>query len=99
LISFVEYLLENSCEEKTDRSRRIKKVIKKKLYDIHHGCQICGEGTIGGSRTDKILEVHHYVPRNSGGTETLENSVLLCRNCHADVHNNKIQSPKPSIIK
>ena len=63
------------------------------------GCQICGEGTIGGSRTGKILEVHHYTPRNQGGTETIDNAVLLCRPCHADVHNNKIESPKPTVEK
>lgn len=82
-------------EQTTDRSKRMKKTIKKKLFDIHKGCQICGEGTIGGSRNDKVLEVHHYNSRSSGGTETLENSVLLCRKCHADVHNNKIKSPEP----
>lgn len=82
-------------ENDTDRSRRIQKSIKHKLYKKLGGCQICGEGTIGGSRHDKILEVHHYVSRCMGGSDGIENSVLLCRPCHVDVHNNKIESPRP----
>ena len=98
--SLIQFLLENSIEQcNVDRTKRMKKNLKKKLFDIHGGCQICGEGTLGGSRIGKILEVHHYTPRNQGGTETIDNAVLLCRPCHADVHNNKIESPKPTVEK
>ncbi len=89
-----QFILEN-INDTTDRTKRMTKTIKKKLFNIFGGCQICGQGTIGGSRQSKVLEVHHYNSRSTGGTETLNNSVLLCRDCHSKVHNNLLTSPKP----
>lgn len=81
-----------------DRSQRIAKSLKKSLFKKIGGCQNCGQGNIGGSsRDNNTLEVHHYIPRNTGGNDSITNSVLLCRNCHAKVHNNIIKSPLPII--
>lgn len=33
-----------------------------------------------------FLEVHHIIPLESGGPDTIENCVALCPNCHREVH-------------
>jgi len=33
-----------------------------------------------------LLRVHHIVPVSLGGTDEIENLVLLCPNCHTLVH-------------
>lgn len=47
-------------------------------------CRVCGKTP----RTDKTvrLEVHHIVRRADGGTDTPENVVTLCRECHEAHH-------------
>ena len=47
-------------------------------------CRVCGKTP----RTDKTvrLEVHHIVRRADGGTDTPENVVTLCRDCHEAHH-------------
>ncbi len=32
------------------------------------------------------LQVHHIVPRHSGGSDDVSNAIPLCPNCHDDVH-------------
>ncbi|MDI6767720.1 MAG: HNH endonuclease [Bacteroidota bacterium] len=37
-------------------------------------CQVCGKSTSG--------QVHHIIPRRSGGSDTLTNLITLCGRCH-----------------
>lgn len=39
-------------------------------------CHICGE------RNKNVFEEHHLVPRRHGGSNSDENIVTLCANCH-----------------
>ena len=41
-------------------------------------CQECGRYT--------LAPPHHVVFRSSGGSDTMENMVLLCIKCHAEKH-------------
>ena len=34
----------------------------------------------------KYLQVHHCVPRSRGGTDSVQNLVCLCADCHALAH-------------
>ena len=45
-------------------------------------CQICG--TVGSK--DNPLTVHHIVYKRLGGSNTPENCILLCWNCHKKIH-------------
>lgn len=47
----------------------------------HHGaaCQSCGWNKAS-------CDVHHKVPRSSGGLNTIANAVVLCPNCHRVAH-------------
>ncbi|HQF36996.1 MAG TPA: HNH endonuclease [Candidatus Dojkabacteria bacterium] len=57
---------------------------KQKVHDRDLVCQKCGTS---GSK-DNPLTVHHIIYKCKGGTNSLENCVLLCRNCHRELHKN-----------
>jgi len=48
------------------------------VFHFGHKCRICGY--------DKIVEAHHIIPTSEGGSTSLKNGILLCPNCHAEVH-------------
>jgi hypothetical protein len=48
------------------------------VFHFGHKCRICGY--------DKIVEAHHVIPTSEGGSTSLKNGILLCPNCHAEVH-------------
>lgn len=43
-------------------------------------CACCGNDTL------KILNVHHIIERCNGGSDEEDNLIVLCPNCHAEVH-------------
>lgn len=59
---------------KTEHWKNIRKLIRKKY---NNKCKNC--------KTSERLEVHHKTYRNIGN-ELLSNLVLLCRDCHQQVH-------------
>lgn len=57
------------------------KTLKKQLASINNGiCDNCGNDNYN------ILQVHHKIERCNGGTDDLDNIVLLCPNCHMVEH-------------
>lgn len=42
------------------------------------------------------IEIHHIKPRHQGGTDTLENAIALCFDCHADAGHYFANHPKGS---
>jgi len=70
----------------TDKTERFPKTIKKRLIKRFSGCVACGEGIVGGSRHDPVIEVHHIIPRQAGGGISIQNAALFCRFCHLDIH-------------
>ena len=57
------------------------KFLKEKLASINNGvCEKCG------NENYNILQVHHKIERCNGGTDELENLILLCPNCHMVEH-------------
>lgn len=60
-----------------------------KAYILHrdkYQCQIC-------NRKDS-LEVHHIIARKDQGTNTPENLITLCKNCHKNVTNGTLEFTK-----
>ena len=45
-------------------------------------CQLCG--------SYRHLQIHHVQLRSKGGDNSEGNLLTLCRNCHADVHENRL---------
>jgi 5-methylcytosine-specific restriction endonuclease McrA len=57
------------------------KVLKEKLALINNGiCSKCKNDNYN------ILQVHHKIERCNGGTDELNNLILLCPNCHMTEH-------------
>ena len=50
-------------------------------------CELCGEpGPFEDKHGNLFLEEHHVVPLADGGSDTVENAVALCPNCHRKCH-------------
>jgi 5-methylcytosine-specific restriction protein A len=50
-------------------------------------CEACGlEGPFKTGVGVPFLEVHHVVPLAEGGSDTVNNAVALCPNCHRALH-------------
>jgi hypothetical protein len=47
-------------------------------------CKLCGYDGSGAGRS--ILEIHHIKPLSKGGSNSLDNIVVLCPNCHKATH-------------
>ena len=45
-----------------------------------HRCRVRGCASTG------FLEVHHIKPRSEGGSNELENMIVVCSNCHRQLH-------------
>jgi hypothetical protein len=45
-------------------------------------CRNCGRGP----EKDVELEIHHIVPLDAGGRDTLSNLVTVCTECHRAIH-------------
>lgn len=57
----------------------------KKRADGH--CQLCGSSAPFKDRDgDPYLECHHIVWLSKGGTDSIDNCVALCPNCHRKMH-------------
>ena len=65
-----------------DEIKRRKNLVKIKmnLVEEYGGCQIC-------NLTFKpILQIHHIEPVSTGGTDDVDNLLILCPNCHKIIH-------------
>jgi len=50
-----------------------------RMYD--EKCQRCGK-----KLSMDAFQVHHKIPWTKGGQATLENALLLCEQCHKEMH-------------
>ena len=58
-------------------------------------CEACGkQGRIDGGGYD----LHHIVYRSQGGTDEVENCILLCRRCHDKAHATKLNKDELQLI-
>ncbi len=65
-------------------SRHIPEKVSKAVKERHFfECAWCGE---------KLTERHHITEFAKGGEHTTENLILLCPNCHTQVHRNEIST-------
>ena len=63
------------------------------LWRDDHQCQNCK-----GKSKDKVLQVHHIIPRKYGGSDRPDNLITLCSHCHKGFHDEtvklKIKNPE-----
>jgi len=61
-----------------------KRIVNKKLLKDKKGiCQICGK--------KGATEKHHKKSKGSGGNDTEENLIEVCRICHTKIHTGEIK--------
>lgn len=96
---FLEGGRERERELRIERSRRLRPMA---LDHFQWRCQECG---IGGKDKGHLLEVHHKHPladRRERSYTSIDDVVLLCRNCHAEAHHQirirQSQIPRPTTI-
>lgn len=64
-----------------------KRIVNKKLLKDKKGtCELCGKR----GQTEK----HHIKTKGSGGNDTEDNLIEVCRNCHIKIHNGQIKLAK-----
>ena len=57
------------------------------LLDAADVCESCGKGApFVKEDGNHYLEVHHLKPLSDGGSDSVENAVALCPNCHREFH-------------
>ena len=62
----------------------LKKLVESVYKRDNNCCAVCGRWVENGHKP------HHVIPKSHGGGDTLENLVLLCDNCHYEVHHGKL---------
>ncbi|BAC07667.1 group II intron reverse transcriptase/maturase [Thermosynechococcus vestitus] len=80
LPEWAEYFEERKkLKEAPAQYRRIRRELWKKQGGI---CPVCG----GEIEQDMLTEIHHILPKHKGGSDDLDNLVLIHANCHKQVH-------------
>lgn len=60
--------------------------IAKKLKELYHNeCQICGF-TFAKKNGELYSESHHIIPLGRKGSDDIKNIIILCPNCHKQLH-------------
>lgn len=58
------------------------RISRKKRQEVYaregYRCALCD--------STKYLQVHHVVKRSKGGTDSVQNMICLCADCHAAAH-------------
>ena len=55
------------------------------MHKFRHTCQYCG-----GASGDGVLEWEHMTPRSRGGSDSVKNASLACRECNKDKDNHTL---------
>jgi 5-methylcytosine-specific restriction protein A len=53
---------------------------KKLIKERGSCCEICGYNKI------PVLHIHHIIEQSNGGSDLASNLIILCPNCHGEVH-------------
>jgi hypothetical protein len=96
--------LEIDLEELIDEDSNYKKTkiidsfkrnfsLVKELKEKHSSCQIC-DFTFKKKNGENYNEVHHIVPLSNKGKDAEINTLVLCANCHRQLHYAKIDISK-----
>lgn len=67
-------------EQSLNKHKKIFVIKTKLLHERGNYCESCGYNNIN------ILHIHHIVEKSNGGSDELNNLLLLCPNCHYTIH-------------
>ena len=75
-------------------TRYIPSIIRKKLtQESQSTCPFCGEDDVS------TAEFHHIMPLSEGGTNSFENLIYICANCHSKVTQGQISPNEVAGVK
>jgi len=94
-----EYVLESVERIAEPHERNIPFGIQKEVYErAANTCQLCAWTREQWTRKDpRIFELHHVVEHVVGGSNTVENLIVVCSRCHDEVHAGRMDVP-PDIL-
>ena len=56
-----------------------KRTISKILHRANAGCSLCGWN-------ESTCDIHHIIQKKHGGSDNMDNLILVCPNCHRIIH-------------
>lgn len=62
-------------------------------------CQLCEQPAPFKVKGEPFLHVHHIQYLSKGGEDTIENSIAVCPNCHARIHQLELKADKEKLLK
>lgn len=57
-------------------------------------CRVCGQAPLSRQNYHRGFEYHHVQAQSEGGSDEIENIVLLCYGCHLRHHQRKLVLPQ-----
>ncbi len=70
-----------TTKEENRNKKRISKKLEKIIYqEANSKCSFCPESEIAS------LDIHHIISREEGGSNEVDNLILVCKNCHSKIH-------------
>ena len=67
----------------------VSKATKNKISKFwQHKCAVC--------MNNDYLEFHHLIPKSAGGSDDIDNIILLCGRCHASIHGRTFNPKYPN---
>ena len=67
----------------------VSKATKRKVSEFwQHKCAVC--------QNNDYLEFHHLVSKKCGGSDDIDNLILLCARCHAAIHGRTFDPNHPN---
>lgn len=91
-----EYILLSADRIAEPHDRQISEGAQKAVYQRDKNtCRVCG-WSIRKLETDpRFLELHHVKAHAKRGSNDPDNLIVLCNQCHDEVHANRIRCPRP----
>lgn len=61
-----------------------------KLYCDRQLCYFCGLRGVQSTSCRSLIEIHHIIEQQDGGSDDPTNLISCCSTCHSRIHNNII---------
>ncbi|NJO00090.1 MAG: HNH endonuclease [Anaerolineales bacterium] len=71
---------------------RIEQVIEQTVRRVVEGQSVPAQ-----DQTKTQLQVHHIIPKEQGGNDSLENLITLCTSCHQTTHRSLMMEQRKAI--
>ena len=77
-INFLQSLLKRRRKTKPIPIETIEEILAEKPYI----CELCNTKLVSCQQAERKRNLHHIIPRRSGGNNSKDNLMLICGKCH-----------------